>query len=128
MDIREIGHMGIWWTGIEGFEATSKDDSIFEGTAVKVKFAVCSTCRGRGSHVNPSIDSHGITTDEMDELGEDFFRDYREGVYDIVCRSCEGQRVVPVPEDPAQLLLLLDRADELEELVAEREAEVRMGY
>ena len=64
----------------------------------------------------------------MDELGEDFFRDYREGVYDIVCRSCEGQRGVPVPEDPAQLLLLLDRADELEELVAEREAEVRMGY
>jgi len=59
------------------------------------KWAVCPTCRGNGTHVNPSIDAHGITGEEMAELGEDFREDYVSGVYDIPCNECGGMRVVP---------------------------------
>lgn len=59
------------------------------------RFAVCPTCEGRGTHVNPSIDAHGITAEEMDELGDDFREDYMGGVYDVACAECNGLRVVP---------------------------------
>jgi len=58
-------------------------------------YAVCPRCRGEGSHVNPSVDGHGITAEEMDELGPEFFEDYMGGLYDVACERCEGKRVVP---------------------------------
>lgn len=58
------------------------------------RFIVCPTCEGRGTHVNRNVDGHGITSDEMDELGPDFFDDYMSGVYDVRCEECHGQRVV----------------------------------
>lgn len=59
------------------------------------RFIVCPTCEGRGTHVNRNVDGHGITSDEMDELGPDFFEDYMSGVYDVVCTECRGRNVVP---------------------------------
>ena len=59
-------------------------------------WAVCPRCRGEGHHSNPAIDGHGITEDEMYELGEDFREDYMNGEYDIVCSRCGGRRVVAV--------------------------------
>jgi hypothetical protein len=67
------------------------------------KFDVCGTCDGKGKHVNPSIDSEGITGSEMEELGPEFMEDYMGGVYDVPCAECGGQRVVPVVDE--------DRAD-----------------
>lgn len=58
------------------------------------EFAVCPTCRGKGTHVNPSIDAHGITSEEMDDLGDDFREDYISGHYDVLCAECNGLRVV----------------------------------
>ena len=29
------------------------------------RFEVCHTCDGKGKHVNPSIDSHGISSEEF---------------------------------------------------------------
>ena len=63
---------------------------------VPAKFDVCGTCDGKGSHVNPGIDSNGITSDEMwqdPEFAEDYFR----GVYDVPCYECHGRRVIAVP-------------------------------
>lgn len=60
-----------------------------------MKYAVCPRCRGEGSHVNPSVDGHGITAEEMDELGPEFLDDYMGGVYDVRCEQCHGDRVVP---------------------------------
>mgnify|MGYP003152892962 CR=1 FL=1 len=57
------------------------------------KAVVCWRCRGTGSHVNPSIDGHGITPDEMNELGPEFFDDYMGGMYDVTCGLCKGKRI-----------------------------------
>ena len=57
------------------------------------KAGVCWRCRGTGSHVNPSIDGHGITPDEMNDLGPEFFDDYMGGMYDVTCGLCKGKRL-----------------------------------
>jgi hypothetical protein len=59
------------------------------------RFAVCPTCSGRGTHVNPSIDAGGYAPDEDDyddETGEDR---YTRGDYNVTCWTCDGKRVVP---------------------------------
>jgi len=58
------------------------------------RWEVCPRCGGNGTHVNPAIDGNGITREEMDELGPDFFEDYMTGVYDVTCEECGGKRVV----------------------------------
>jgi hypothetical protein len=136
MDIREYAHEGRWWGSIDGLTATSKDahyDSdenvvISEGDTVPIRFEVCNVCDGRGEYVNPSIDSHGITRDEMDDLGEEFFDDYRSGVYNIPCGLCKGDRVVPVPSVPAHKSAIAGDEDARYVYAQEREMEVRMGY
>jgi len=60
---------------------------------VPMKKVVCPTCRGEGSHVNPSIDSHGLTAEDF-EQDPDFEEGYREGRYDVACYECDGLRVV----------------------------------
>jgi hypothetical protein len=55
------------------------------------KYIVCYVCSGRGSYVNPDIDRHGLDPRDMDE---DFSESYMEGVFDITCQYCSGQRVV----------------------------------
>lgn len=62
------------------------------------KYEVCPRCKGEGVHTNPAIDGHGITAEEMNELGDDFREDYIAGVYDVPCECCHGKRVV-TPED-----------------------------
>ena len=67
-----------------------------EGEVIPTTVKVCFTCQGRGSHVNPDIDSHGITASEMSELGEDFQESYFSGVYDVDCAQCKGNKVIAV--------------------------------
>ncbi len=62
--------------------------------AVKTNRELCWLCNGDGKHVNPSIDSNGITGAEMHELGDDFRRSYMSGVYDVTCNECHGRRWV----------------------------------
>ena len=56
---------------------------VIEGVEIPSTVEVCHLCRGKGSHVNPDIDSHGITGSEMEELGEDFREAYSSGAYAI---------------------------------------------
>jgi hypothetical protein len=60
-----------------------------------VRFEICDTCQGRGSHVNPSIDSHGLSAEDFAE-DPDFTEDYMSGRYDQTCSECHGLRVVEV--------------------------------
>ena len=60
------------------------------------KAEVCSSCQGRGTYVNPSIDSHGLSADDFAE-DPDFAEDYRSGAYDVACKSCGGSRILLVP-------------------------------
>jgi len=69
-----------------------------EGIETELKFQchyeACDVCQGRGKHVNPSIDAHGITYEEF-EADPDFREEYMSGMYDEVCSRCKGERVAP---------------------------------
>jgi len=69
-----------------------------EELELPARYDVCDTCHGTGSHVNPSIDSHGLSRDDFDE-DPDFAEDYFRGVYDVSCHECHGRRVVPVVDE-----------------------------
>ena len=135
MDKRENAYEGRWWGGIDGFVAISTDfhydDNegavIKAGERIPVRFSVCPICEGRGGYVNPAIDSHGITGEEMDEFGDEFKEDYRSGVYNIVCGLCQGHSVVPVPTNNTHVnaIMATDRA--IAEDNAVYAAEARMG-
>jgi hypothetical protein len=98
------------------------------------RFAVCLTCEGRGSHVNPDIDGHGITADEFYE-DPGFAEDYMRGTYDVPCYDCGGLRVVAVIDrEAAEQSGLVDELAAYEQVRqdAERDyqeqlAERRMG-
>lgn len=79
------------------FTVLADDTSEVEHT-LPAKFEVCGTCRGSGTHVNPSIDGNGLTREDFDE-DPDFRDAYFDGVYDVTCQTCGGQRVVPVVDE-----------------------------
>ena len=63
---------------------------------VPAKFEVCSRCQGKGTHVNPNVDGHGLSREDFDQ-DPDFERDYFAGVFDVRCAECKGERVVLEP-------------------------------
>ena len=68
------------------------------------KHEVCGGCDGYGTHLNPSIGEHAYTVEEFrDEFDEEGRREYfkREGIYDVVCHTCGGKRVIPVIDEDA---------------------------
>lgn len=78
---------------------TVTDCDTEEETTLRIpaKYEVCSTCEGRGKHVNPSIDAHGISPDEFRD-DPDFCDDYFSGVYDQTCGDCKGRTTILVPD------------------------------
>lgn len=69
-----------------------------EQRPIKCVYEVCDTCNGKGSHVNPSIDCCGLTSEDFAD-DPDFAEDYFDGTYDVPCYECEGRRVVPEPDE-----------------------------
>lgn len=57
------------------------------------KRVVCHRCDGSGFHVNPSVDGHGLSSDDFDQ-DPDFREAYFSGRYDVECEECKGERVV----------------------------------
>lgn len=68
------------------------DDNWYR-TDLPAKYIVCPRCEGRGTHVNPSIDDQGLSSEDLED--EDFREAYFSGAYDVRCFQCEGHRVVP---------------------------------
>ena len=63
---------------------------------IPTEWGVCHVCRGEGTHVNPSIDAGGLTSEDFaDDPG--FAEEYFSGTYDVVCNHCGGKRVEKVP-------------------------------
>jgi len=93
-------------------------------------FEICDTCDGKGTHVNPSIDSHGLTREDFDDDAE-FRENYSSGMYDVRCYECNGRRVVPVPSPYAnskEILTMIQEKKQAEyDYQMECEAERRMG-
>jgi hypothetical protein len=76
-----------------------------DGTEVPLptRWAVCSVCEGKGTHVNPSIDCDGLTAEDFAD-DPDFAEDYMAGTYDQTCNRCKGrttERVVDLDKMPA---------------------------
>ena len=108
-----------------------------DGDAVMVlpvRFEVCARCEGRGKHVNPAVDGHGISQEEF-EQDPDFEENYFAGVYDVTCEECDGLRVIEVVD--VSNLTKAQKADfeaytahqrQLARWERERRHEMLMGY
>jgi len=115
------------------FTYENDDGEEIEGV-LPAKFEVCGRCRGNGRHVNPSIDSHGITEEEWNgpDWDDDSRHTYMSGGYDVTCESCDGKRVEPVIDDEAiergseEVKALYARYCEIEEDRAQYESMCRM--
>jgi hypothetical protein len=104
-----------------------------EEVSFPAKFQVCSLCDGKGKHVNPSIDAHGISAEEFYD-DPDFAEEYMSGTYDVPCYTCKGKRVEPVIDESgldesqkAALKRLESMQRDEAEFRREQEAERRMG-
>jgi len=109
---------------------TDDEEEVEEEVAFRARYEVCDLCSGRGSHVNPSIDAHGISAEEFYD-DPDFAEEYQRGTYDVTCYRCEGRRVEPVvcdDNDPALMKRLDSYLDALASGRREREAEMKYGY
>lgn len=96
--------MGRWWRRIDerrmlAFVAAEDEDGGEREVGIPVSFEVCGTCEGKGRHVNPSVDAHGITGDEWAQWSFEERETYLSGGYDVECYECAGKRVVPVPAE-----------------------------
>lgn len=76
-------------------EGAGEDETDLE---IPARYEVCDVCNGKGTHVNPSIDSHGLSREDFDE-DPDFAESYFRGDYDVPCKECHGRRVVPVMDE-----------------------------
>jgi hypothetical protein len=140
MDRRDRAAMeGDWYNSFDEdrMEATinlENDEGDEEEITVHCKYEVCSTCEGKGTHVNPSIDSNGLTAEDFDE-DPNFKEQYFNGAFDVTCYGCKGKRVEVVVDwerikrEDEKLHKRLEeyfesRADDMRE----REAEMRYGY
>lgn len=94
------------------------------------KWIVCPTCNGKGTHVNPSIDSGGISAQDFHD-DPDFADDYMRGTYDQTCAQCAGRStVLGVDFDamtPALRAMWEQQQRDDADYDAERMAEIRAG-
>jgi len=137
MDSREYAkERDKWWASldVDAMIATVElEDQEGEELEIKVpfKFEVCPTCHGRGRHVDPAIDSHGITPEEFTDDPE-FAQAYRAGRYDVPCFDCGGDRVVPEVDadrcDPYVREMIHNIQREKAQAAMDALAERRMGY
>ena len=78
------------------------DDGSEEEVKLPAKFVLCDKCRGKGTHVNPNIDGHGITQEEWErDLSEEEKESYLSGDYDVTCYKCNGEKVTKVVDEKA---------------------------
>lgn len=137
MDNRYVAyHRHKWWDEFDEKTMTVVvtywvGDAEVEGVVLPVKFEVCPTCKGRGTHVNPSIDSHGLSREDFDE-DPDFRRDYFSGAYNVDCYECGGRRVVPVLLEeqcsPEVVREVKNHIESLEREAYEESRNAEMGY
>ena len=98
MDRREVNHK--WYSSFSEDkmcfiieEVTDAEGNPYD-MEIPAIFGVCDTCDGKGKHVNPSIDSNGLSREDFDN-DPDFEEDYFNGFYDVDCNECHGKRVSP---------------------------------
>lgn len=109
------------------------DDGDEVEVELPIRFEVCGRCDGKGSHVNPSIDGDGITSEEWNgpDWNDESHEMYMSGGYDVHCEECHGERVAPIVDkqrcDPVVLDQYLSHLSVLADLQRDEEAERRFG-
>ena len=116
------------------------DDGLEETVKLPARYVVCGTCDGKGKHVNPSIDSHGIGEEEWDrDWSHEDKENYHSGMYDIQCNECKGRTTTPSINHELvtksmnkkwqeALQYEQDRLDGIAADARERAAELKYGY
>lgn len=106
MDRRDrVAIEGAWFNSFneQTMKATVRyenEDGVEDDIEILCTYEVCGTCEGKGSHVSPGIDAHGITAEEWDRDWDQEDREaYFTGRYDVTCSECRGRRVVPVADE-----------------------------
>ena len=118
--------MGPWYDSLDEKAMTAVAIINGEDVTMPVQWAVCPTCEGAGSHVNPSIDAGGISPEDF-AADPDFEEAYRSGRYDVPCYECGGRRVVAVPIDKADRKAIARQREGDREFAAMCRLEERMG-
>ena len=99
--------------------------------ALPTHFVVCPTCRGTGTHVNPSIDCGGRESPADEWFGFPDDDPYLNGEYDVPCYGCDGNNVVARVDEsrctPEQLAAYRLDQDAEAELEAACRAEICAG-
>ena len=99
--------------------------------ALPTRFVVCPTCRGTGTHVNPSIDCGGRESPADEWFGFPDDDPYLNGEYDVPCYGCDGNNVVARVDESRctaeQLAAYRLDQDAEAELEAASLAEIRAG-
>lgn len=129
MDNRDIANRYGSDSWYDSFDESTMKITLLDDTEIPAEYVVCNICEGKGKHVNPNIDAHGITQDEFDDDPE-FRENYFAGVYDVTCYGCGGKRVVPVVSQHAtkeQRQAAEAAQDDLASYIQECEAERRYG-
>lgn len=129
MDRRDYASADRWWDRIDESRMLAHVRGwakIMLGEWMPFEYETCHMCSGRGTYVNPAIDSEGISMEQFDEDPE-FRESYFSGVYDIRCQTCDGQRVIPVPTRAEDADAIEDWQREQWGYAAEVEAERRSG-
>jgi len=125
-------NLGRWYENFDERSMTATmwkpddDGDDEELVTVAVEYDVCPICEGKGTHVNPSIDAHGLSAEDFGN-DPDFLEDYLGGVYDQVCNECYGKRVVPIPSHSLAKGWMDEVMDNREAMYAEQLSELRMG-
>tara|TARA_R110002051_G_scaffold9652_2_gene37434 strand:- start:6845 stop:7207 length:363 start_codon:yes stop_codon:yes gene_type:complete len=98
------------------------------------KVVVCPSCDGSGSTLIPGMRGHAYTSDQLDELGDEFVEAMMGGDYDTVCEECQGLRVSATPiisglsdKDYERLTQAFNELDQEYAMRREQEAERRAG-
>jgi excinuclease UvrABC ATPase subunit len=97
MDRRDTNHKWYSTFSDERMQFTIDDGEGGE-MVIPAKYEVCDTCEGKGKHVNPSIDSNGLSQEDFDD-DPDFRENYFSGMYDVPCNECHGNRVSPAVDE-----------------------------
>lgn len=132
MDCRLRSGLPSWATFDEGNMTISFSHDTGEEEpreiVLRAVYIVCPTCKGTGSHVNPSVDMNGLSQEDFDD-DPGFREDYFGGVYDVTCNTCGGKRVIPEPADnnDEQDLMLYENAVD-EDMVDARTVAREMGW
>jgi|CXWL01.1.fsa_nt_gi hypothetical protein len=119
--------MKITFTDAEGYD-------VEETVEVPTKRALCPTCDGKGTTVNPAVDSHGISPEEFAE-DPDFEEAYFRGDFDVRCRECGGEKVIDNIDwetlektDPELAKQVREHEDRRYQMEQETRNEQRWGY